>query len=408
MNTQTAEKAGCPVDMGRDDRKSAASMDSGLTPFKGAWITNSFQFARDVLRSPVMLQASSSSDEMDLTKPDEISFFFLHGEPHKKRRASVAAYFTPKAIVSRYLPLMQRTMDSMIAEFQRTGHARMDDMTLQLASDVVFEIVGLTNSDPRAMTRRIKAIMDANDSFDKRPLYRFVHDRLFGWLHHAMRIWRVADFWKNDIAPAIEARRKEPRDDVMSYMVQNNYSKKGMIIEILTYAGAGVSTTREFMIMAAWHLRDRPDLTKRFLEGNEEEQFAIIEELLRLEPIAGYLYRKPSEDVPESCEGPIPKGQLIGINIRGINSDVSVVGEHPFEIDPDRARKQKVAGSWASFGDGPHRCPGAQVALNETRVFLDRLLRVPGYKMINDPTMTWSMSTQGYELRNVNITCDKV
>lgn len=109
-----------------------------------------------------------------------------------------------------------------------------------------------------------------------------------------------------------------------------------------------------------------------------------------------------------TSEGTIPKGQLIGIDIRGINSDTSVVGEHPYEIDPDRARRQKVAGAWASFGDGPHRCPGAQVALHETRVYLDRLLRVPGYKMINDPTLKWSMSTQGYELRDAIITCDKV
>jgi cytochrome P450 len=408
MSTQTLNSPGSPVGTGRDDRKTAESIKIGLTPFKGARITKSFKFAREVLRSPVMRQASSVADEVDMSKPDEISFFFLHGEEHKKRRASVAPYFTPKAIVDRYIPLMHATMDRAIEEFQRTGQARLDDISLELASDVTMEIVGLTNSDRKALTRRVKTIMEANDSFDKRPFYRFMHDKVFGWYHNTLRMWRVMDLWKNDIVPAMEARRKEPRNDVMSYMVQNNYSQKGMIIEVLTYAGAGVSTTREFMIMAAWHLRDNPALADRFLTGNEEDQFAIIEEILRIEPIAGFLYRKPDEDMTGTSEGTIPKGELIGIDIRGINSDTSVVGEHPYEIDPGRARRQKVAGAWASFGDGPHRCPGAQVALHETRVYLDRLLRVPGYKMINDPTLTWSMSTQGYELRNAIITCDKV
>jgi len=408
MSTQPTASAGCPVHAGRDDRKTAESIKTGLTPFKGARITNSFKFAREVLRSPAMRQASSSADQMDMSKPDEISFFFLHGEAHKKRRASVAPYFTPKAIVDRYIPLMHATMDRLIAEFQKNGQAKLDDFSLELASDVTMEIVGLTETDRKALTRRIKTNMDANNSFDRRPLYRFMHDKVFGWYHNAQRMRRILDLWKKDIVPAMEARRKEPRNDVISYMVQNNYSQKGIIIEVLTYAGAGVSTTREFMIMAAWHLRDNPALAERFLAGNEEDQFAIIEEILRIEPIAGYLYRKPEEDVTGTTEGTIPKGQLIGIDIRGINSDTSVVGECPFEIDPDRARKQKVAGAWASFGDGPHRCPGAQVALNETRVFLDRLLRVPGYKMVNEPTMTWSMSTQGYELRDAIITCDKV
>jgi cytochrome P450 len=61
-----------------------------------------------------------------------------------------------------------------------------------------------------------------------------------------------------------------------------------------------------------------------------------------------------------------------------------------------------------SFGDGPHRCPGSQVALHETRFFLDRLLRVPGFKLVKPPTVGWSLSTQGYELRDAVVTCDRV
>lgn len=408
MNVQTKVSNGCPVHSGRDDRKTGDAYQVELPLFPGSRVTRNFRFTREVLRSPEMRQAGSSSDSMDFSKPDEISFFFLHGDEHKKRRASVAAHFAPKAIVSRYHPLMQETMDRMIAEFQKTGSAVLDEMSLQLAADVTMEIVGLTNTDRKDLTRQIKRIMGSQNSFDKRKLYRFMHDVVFGWFNKGLYVSRIMKLYREHIVPAAEARRKQPGSDVMTYMVQNHYSKKGMIIEVMTYAGAGVSTTREFMVLAAWQLEDHPDLKARFLAGDEEEQFAIIEELLRLDPIAGYLYRKPVSDVEGTIEGTVPAGQLIALDIRGANADETVVGECPYQIDPDRARRQKVAGSWMSFGDGPHRCPGSQVALHETRIFLDRLLRVPGFKISVPPKIYWSMSTQGYELREAVVTCDKV
>jgi cytochrome P450 len=408
MSTDTIAKPGCPVHAGRDDRKTAASIDAGIPTFPGSRVTNSFRFAREILRSPEMRQAASSADSIVFDKPEEVSFFFLHGDLHKRRRASVAGYFAPKAIITRYNPLMHATMDRVIAEFQAKGSAVLDEMSLELASDVTMEIVGLTNSDPRALTQRIKTMMQAHNSFDKRPLYRFVHDKLFGWLHKLVRTRRSLELYKNDILPAIEARRNNPGDDVMSYMIQNNYSMRGMMVEIMTYAGAGVSTTREFMVMAAWQLCDHPELKERFLNATEEEQFAIIEEILRLDPIAGYLYRKPVSDISDTVEGPIDKGQLLAVSIRGVNSDESIVGECPYQLDPDRAKRQKIAGSYMSFGDGPHRCPGSQVALHETRIFLDRLLRVPGFKLQKPPTIGWSLSTQGYELRDATVTCDRI
>lgn len=404
MTTQAMPQGGCPV---RDDRKTAESIKTGLSPFPNSRVSKNFRFSREVLRSPDMRQAASSADSMDYSKPDEISFFFLHGDEHKKRRASVAAHFAPKAIVSRYHPLMQATMDRLIGNLRRSGSGVLDEMSLELASDVTMEIVGLTETDRYDLTRQIKQIHGISKSFDKRPLYRFVHDVLLGWFHNAAHSKRILKLYKEHIAPAAAARRTEPRNDVMTYMVQNNYSMKGMIIEVMTYAAAGISTTREFMVLAAWQLFDHPELKERFLAGTEEEQFAIIEEILRLDPIAGYLYRKPVNDVTDTAEGTIPAGQLLAVDIRGVNTDETVVGECPYQIDPERAKRQKIAGSWLSFGDGAHRCPGAQVALHESRYFLDALLRVPGIRLAKAPEIGWSLSTQGYELRHGVVTCDK-
>ena len=63
--------------------------------------------------------------------------------------------------------------------------------------------------------------------------------------------------------------------------------------------------------------------------------------------------------------------------------------------------------AFLTFGDGSHRCPGAQVALNETRVFLDRLLRVPGIRLHREPDLYWTDVLMGYELRNAIVTCER-
>jgi cytochrome P450 len=100
------------------------------------------------------------------------------------------------------------------------------------------------------------------------------------------------------------------------------------------------------------------------------------------------------------------RGEVLAISIRAANADETITGACPYELDPDRAKRMKVVGPYMSFGDGPHRCPGAQVALHETRVFLDRLFRLPGIRLVTEPQISWNAFIQGYELRGAVVTCD--
>jgi hypothetical protein len=53
------------------------------------------------------------------------------------------------------------------------------------------------------------------------------------------------------------------------------------------------------------------------------------------------------------------------------------------------------------------RLPGWQVALHETRVFIDRLLRIPGVRLERAPDMVWNSPLMSDELRNAIVTCDR-
>lgn len=373
----------------QDDRKSAQFVAERSSPQPNSGITQSFTGARELLRSPNVRQAGGEAMRMVIDNPDHVSFFFLDGEAHRKRRASVAGYFTPKAIITRYHPIINATMDELIADLQAKGSAVLDEMALLVAANVTAEILGLDCADdPIGMARKIVEIRYSDD-----PV---AAERMRG------------ELYQRHIAPAVEASRKQPGDNVISYMTRENYSKAAMMIEVSTYGTAGVSTTREFIGMAAWHLFDRPELKQAFLDADEAGQFAILQEILRLDPVTSFLYRVADVDMPDAPDGPIKAGDVVAIDLRSANLDPEAVGECPLAFDAGRAEKVRNVASYLNFGDGPHRCPGSQVALHETRMFLDRLMRVPGIRLEKPPVMTLASNTQSYELRGAIVACDKV
>jgi cytochrome P450 len=372
-----------------DHRMSAGFVAERACPQPNSRVTHTFAGARELLRSSDVRQAGGEAMKMVIDNPDHVSFFFLDGEVHKKRRASVAGYFTPKAIVTRYHPIINDSMDELIADLQAKGSGILDEMALLVAANVTAEILGLDCSgNAMAMARRIHEIRRTDDPAEAKRLRE--------------------EFYQLHIAPAVAARRDDPRDDVISYMTKEGYSKAAMMIECATYGTAGVSTTREFIGMAAWHLFARTELKEQFLAADEAGQFAILQEILRLDPVTSYLYRVADVDMPDAAEGPIKAGDVVAIDIRSANVDTAVVGECPLAFDGDRAEKVRNVASYLNFGDGPHRCPGSQVALHETRMFLDRLMRVPGIRLAKPPVMILANNTQSYEIREAVVACDKV
>ncbi|RJF91269.1 cytochrome P450 [Sphingomonas cavernae] len=382
----------------RDDRKTADIVAARAKREQGSTPITSFAQAREVLRSTTMKQAGGGAEHFDTSNPDHAPVFFLDGPAHKKKRATIARYFTPKAIANRYHIIMEQVTAEQLGELRRTGKGRLDLMSFDLAVAVAADIVGLTVTDRKKMARRLAVSLSA----------AFYHQRNYlGRLYAvATKFFNSIDFFYNDVKPAIRDRRANPQDDVLSHLVKEGYSDKSILIECMTYAAAGMVTTREFIVMAAWHMFDNDALRERFLNGSEDDQFTILQEILRLEPIAAFLYRRAEADPTAPTGGKSDTG-FYALCLRDANMDEAAVGACPHALDPDRATKVKANGSFLSFGDGAHFCPGSQVALHETRMFLDALFRVPGIRLDRAPDIGWSDMLQSYELRNAVVTCDR-
>lgn len=393
------EMSSCPFASDRDDRKSAAIAQANVAIDPRTTAVGSFGFVREILRSPEVKQDLHEFRNDALHDPEHLPVIFLDGELHKKRRGQLMRFFTPKAIKERHRFVMEQTTAELLAELRTTGRARLDLMSMQLACDVAAVVVGLTNSNRKGMARRIRLTF-ASIGMDKgRGLGRIVQ--------RLLTITKTMSFFWLDVMPAIRARKKQREEDIISFLIDEGYTNKQILVECMTYATAGMLTTREFIVMVAWHLFEKEALRQQFLTAGEEVQFAILDEIIRLEPVAALLQRRATTDMTGPNGEQVKAGEHLTLDLRAANVDEASVGECPLALDPERAKRQRMTTSWMSFGDGPHRCPGAQVALHETRVFIDALLRVPGVRLANAPEIGWCAPINGYELHGAFVECER-
>ncbi len=396
MSDQQA--GGCPMHDNVDRRKSAALAARHTRPMDGAHWVRSALTARQILRHPSALQAGAGAEALHIDNPEHAPVFFLDGKAHQVKRAKTAKFLSPQAVSSRHYQVMEAVTDELLRDFQARGRVKLEDLSFELAVAVVSEILGLTNSNQAARAKRIQRVLFSTLGRSKVGLS--------GLLNKTRAAFHSLVFLALDVKPAMKERRAAPKNDAISFFIEEGYSNKAVMIECLTYGTAGMMTTREFIVMAAWYLFEQPDLRQRYLEGDEKVQLAILMEIVRLEPVAAMVHRRVGDEWVDAEGQPQPAGELYGVDIRAGNVDEALVGECPFAVDPERGARQKNPGRFLSFGEGPHSCPGWQVALHETRIFLDRLFRVPGLQLGQEPELGWNPDLLSYELRNAWIRCD--
>jgi cytochrome P450 len=165
-------------------------------------------------------------------------------------------------------------------------------------------------------------------------------------------------------------------------------------------------TTREFICVAAWHLFRDPELLDRYRSADEPQRLAVLQEILRLEPVVGRLSRRATAPLrlpTADGEASVRPGEPITVFVDEANADPEVVGPDPHLLRPGRVLELGPGAAGLAFGDGPHRCPGAAVALLEADVLLSRLFALDGLRMTGEPRVSFKDDVGGYEIRNLTV-----
>ena len=367
------------------------------------WRIRSLEAARQVLRArDATRQAGFTAEKIPEGYLDHHPILVSDGPRHDDQRRKVARFFAP-AVVDRYTEQMERCADRLLDEAAARGRCRLDDLALLFTVEITAEVVGLTESSVPRMARRLV-------SFFNQPPFDITRDDL----GRSGRQWAVAAFnglvpivrfYLADVRPALRRRRRERADDVISHLLDEGYSTTGVLVECVTYGTAGMVTTREFIVMAAWHLLEDDALRERYLASGRDERLAILGEIIRLEPVVGHLYRRATAPVvigDRGQEWTIEPGHLVDVCVRGANADPDAVGEAPLTLRPGRPLPGGVNPTVLTFGDGAHKCPGQPLAMLEADVLLTRLLaRAPA--VVGEPELGWDNLIEGYWLRGFEL-----
>ena len=176
---------------------------------------------------------------------------FIRRSQHRAQRRASARFFAP-AVIEGYQPWIADLCDAMLSRLRVDKAVDLSRLSMRLAVQVTGRVVGLTNSSVGGMSARLGAFFEGD------PL---AGDRSPAGLLRMMRTRSaLLGFYYLDVKPALRARRRRPSADVISQLLQQGFNDLEILTESLTYAAAGMATTREFVTVAAWHLLDEPDL----------------------------------------------------------------------------------------------------------------------------------------------------
>lgn len=190
-------------------------------------------------------------------------------------------------------------------------------------------------------------------------------------------------------ANMVELRRKEPKDDMISDLVNTTIKdpdtgeERALIMEELQsilqqLLVAGNETTTSAITGGMLSLIRNPEQMQR-LQKCPEDIPQAVEEILRMESPSAGLWRVAKKD-SEVHGVKIPKESLVMLRYHAANRDRAVFDD-PDNIDICRHN----AGEHLAFGRGVHFCPGAMLARKEMIVAFRALLsRLKDIELVED------------------------
>jgi cytochrome P450 len=291
----------------------------------------------------------------------ELSQMMLTQDPpdHTRLRGLVAKVFTARKMED-MRPFIQRLTDQLLDKVEQNGEMdAIRDLAFPLPVLVICELLGIPEEDrghfvngsasggvllnPVVPTR---AELDrANEGTRESEAY---FERLF------------------------ELRRKEPRDDLLTLLVQaeeagDRLTPAELRANCNLLFGAGHETTVNLIGNGLWALHKNPSQWAAIRDDPSLIPNAI-EEVLRYESPVQMVSRMASEPVDFGGTVVQPGVQIIAL-LGAANRDPA---EFP---DPDRMDVTRERSKPLSFGGGIHFCIGAQLARIEAEVVFTTLLR---------------------------------
>lgn len=359
------------------------------------WHVHGYNEARDILKED-LIQEGFNAEELRKAGFDGV--LYMDGEPHRQMRAAIAKYFSPTTVQNTHMAVIQKTADELIAKLQQQKRMNLKLLSRDMATVIATAVVGLEPT--QGLIRRLDEMLHGG---------KISENKLIAFLQTLEGHYRRFSFFFADVLPAIRRKRRKPENDVISYMLSKNKKPLQIWVECIVYGAAGMATTQEFILIVLLHCMKDAKLREIMLSDNVDARYEALNEILRLEPVIGKLYRKPKTNVNIQSDGKqytIPAGEKITVHIYDVNADEQATGKQPEILNPHRTLEKGVYRSMMGFGSGPHRCAGEHLALAETDVFIQKLLKQKGMRIESEPNIIRNDTVEGYEVNDLIVAVD--
>lgn len=281
---------------------------------------------------------------------------------HTQLRALVSRAFTPRRIARLEPRIRSIARDLLDSVKGRPAFDLVREFSGPLPTIVIAELLGVPAEDEEWFKEKSTAVAQFDPSAPRDGAA----------MGPAIELGRY-------LAEVLAARRREPRDDLLSALLAAEIDGERLSeVELIGFGFlllvAGNETTTNLISNAAI-LLDRHRDQRRLLLGDPARIPGAVEEFLR--------YDSPVQGLARTTTAPvtlhrvtIPEGSKVLLLFGSANHDERAIP------DADRFDVLRAPNPHVAFGFGAHFCLGANLAHLEARVAFEELLaRLPDYRM---------------------------
>jgi unspecific monooxygenase len=313
---------------------------------------------------------------LDLEPPD-----------HTRIRRLVSKAFTPRT-VERLRPYVEGLAGELVDRLVEAGGGDLlTDVAEPLPVSVIAEMLGVPESE-RAPLRPWSA--DICGMYELNPSEEV-----------ARKAVRASVEFTEYLRGLIEARRKEPGDDLISGLIAaydegDRLTEQEMISTCVLLLNAGHEATVNATVNGWWALFRHPGQLAA-LRADHALIPTAVEELMRYDTPLQLFERWVLDDI-EIDGTTVPRGAEIAMLFGSANRDAAVF-EDPDTLDLSRAENPHI-----SFSAGIHYCIGAPLARIELAASMSALLtKAPGLRLAGEPVRKPNFVIRGLEGLRVEV-----
>jgi cytochrome P450 len=319
----------------------------------GSWAVSRYDDVSFVLKNPQLFSSAMWNSSVDGRGTRTI----IATDPpdHTYMRNLVNRAFTPR-MVAEMEPRIREVARDYLGRVAASGRMDVvDDLAVPLPVTIIAEILGVEPEQRADFKRWSNAIVGTQD-----PMMALAGER-----------GDDVGAFRRYFEEAVENRRREPSDDLISALVRAGEDEGGQLTtaEIVAFAMllliAGNETTTNLIGNAVKALCEHPEQME-YVRADASRIPNMVEEALRWDSPVQFLFRMATQDVELG-------GQTIKAGNTAVPMYASANRDSAKFPDGERFDVTRNTQGHLAFGLGPHFCLGAPLARLEAKVAFEEL-----------------------------------